>query len=461
MAGRAEIKVVGPSYQLADRKAACQRSVNWYMSQIEGLGEDKQVVLRSWPGLVDLAASLGGGTLRGSYNADGRWFVVAGTNLYEVVGSTYTLRGSIPGVGFASMKHGASQLVIVDGASGYVLNLSTNVLTQITSAGWLGSAWVEHLDGYFVFVDPATEVFYISAIDDGSSLDALDFSSADVQPDDIVTHRVNKRGLYLMGSRSIELWINSGEADFPFVRYNTTPIDVGVVGPRAACVAFDTLVWVGQTDRGAGIVYRMNGYQPQRISTQAVEEALAGATLADCTMWTFHAQGAEFVGVNAPGMAITWAYNAATQQWHECGELDASGNWKALRIDQVTFFAGEHYATAGTKLYQIANDVYALGSDALVRERTWPHLAAPSMEPIAYRGLELACTTGGGGNITLEISNDGGKTFGPPLMRSLGVIGRWMQRVRWLMLGTSRDRVFRLRCSDAVDLTIHSAAVVT
>jgi hypothetical protein len=78
---------------------------------------------------------------------------------------------------------------------------------------------------------------------------------------------------------------------------------------------------------------------------------------------------------------------------------------------------------------------------------------------VTYRGLELACTSGHGGNITLEISNDGGFTFGPPLIRSLGAVGRWMQRVRWLMLGAARDRVFRLRCSDAVPLTIHAAAV--
>jgi hypothetical protein len=34
-----------------------------------------------------------------------------------------------------------------------------------------------------------------------------------------------------------------------------------------------------------------------------------------------------------------------------------------------------------------------------------------------------------------------------------------MQRVRWLMLGASRDRVFRIRCTDAVPFSIHDAAV--
>jgi len=100
-----------------------------------------------------------------------------------------------------------------------------------------------------------------------------------------------------------------------------------------------------------------------------------------------------------------------------------------------------------------------LAGRVLVRERTWPHMQQPSMEPISFRGVELAMTTGHGGNVTLEISNDGGTTFGPPLLRSLGVMGRWMQRVRWHMLGASRDRVFRLRCTDAVPFVIHAASV--
>jgi hypothetical protein len=102
-----------------------------------------------------------------------------------------------------------------------------------------------------------------------------------------------------------------------------------------------------------------------------------------------------------------------------------------------------------------------LSGRTLVRERTWPHLTQPSMEPISFLGLELAMKTGSGGSVTLEVSNDGGFTFMAPLLRSLGAIGRWMQRIRWNGLGVSRDRVFRIRCSDDVPFAIHSAAINT
>jgi hypothetical protein len=217
--------------------------------------------------------------------------------------------------------------------------------------------------------------------------------------------------------------------------------------------------WIGQTRTGSGIVYRMSGHAPMRVSTRAIEQMLAKSTdLAGATMWTYQVDGHEFIGINAPGLATTLVYDAAMQQWHERAEWGSG--WAPLRVTSVCLVNGGQYAgDAQGNLYLIDQNTYTYGADPLVRERTWPHMVKASMEPITFRGLELACTTGHGGNVTLEISNDGGFTFGPRLMRSLGAIGRWMQKVRWLPLGTANDRVFRIRCSDPVPFNIHAVAI--
>lgn len=461
MAGRPYAQFIGPSEPTQDRKASAQRSINLYVATVDGGGEDKSAVLESAPGLLSLVTMPG--TVRGWAVARGVWYVVASDTLYSLTtAGVYTSIGTLATVsGYVSIKETRDQLVLVDGPNGYVYSFVTNTWGQITDPDWRGSKWVEELDGYSIFVDPDTDQFYLSAIDDASSLDALDFSSADSKPDDIVTHRVLKGELLLMGSRGIEPWVNSGD-EFPFTRYNSAPIDVGVVGKRAAVNAADTLYWVGQTGRGAVYVYEMQGHQPVRVSTQAVEEGLAKATdITQCTMWTYQAEGSEFVGINVPGMPTTWVWDASTRLWHERCDL-VDGDYTALRVDQVIYVNGNHYACSGSVIYKMSRDVYALGSDALSRERTWPHLIKPSMEPVAYRGLEVACTTGhdgSAGQIALEISNDGGYVFGPPLLRSLGAVGRRMQRIRWLMLGASRDRVFRVRVTDAVPLTLHGCTI--
>jgi hypothetical protein len=459
MAARREIKCVGPSAPLPDRKASVQRSINLFLRQITGLGEDKPVILESIPGLVERIDF--GAQVRGSFSNGKREFVVAGLTLYETTSGTAVSRGTINGSDWVTMEDGTGQLFIAAGANGYVLNMTSNVLAEVTDPDWRGSYDVAELNGVFIFIAlDQPDQFYISAIDDGSTLDALDFSSADAQPDDIVTVRVLKQEAYFFGDLSTEVWTFVGDSDFPLVRYNSTPIDIGIVGRRAAIKAADTLIFVGKTERGTGIVYMINGHQPQRISNEAVEAALqaSGVDLSECSMWARQGVGYEHVGINAPGMPTTWVFDAATREWHEQAEL-VDGEYTALRVDQVSQLGTAQHAIAGEKQYTVDASTYTLGGDVLVRERTWPHLISPSMEPVVYTGLELACTTGHGGNVTLEISNDGGFNFGPPLLRSLGAIGRWMQRVRWFPLGSARDRVFRLRCTDAVPFNIHGATV--
>lgn len=91
MAGTRVIQAIGPSYTLSDRKSAVQRAVNLFLTQIEGVGEDRPLILRSAPGMVQFEDM--GDTIRGMYNADGRWFIVAGETLYEIVGSAPVVRG--------------------------------------------------------------------------------------------------------------------------------------------------------------------------------------------------------------------------------------------------------------------------------------------------------------------------------------------------------------------------------
>ena len=454
MAGSKAVQCVGGSYYIADRKAAVQRSVNAYPEKLDG--DSMRMV--GTPGEVEIVAL--GSAVRGSKVVGSRMFWVAGSTLYEVAGGTATSRGTLStSSGFVGMDDNKTQLAIVDGVNLYVFTLATNVLTLIVSAGWRGSDEVQELDGYYILVDPETDQFYLTAIDDGTALDALDFSSADSAPDDIVTHRVSHRQLWLFGEYSTEIWINSGGADFPFVRYQSYTLDIGCVGKRACIAAADTLMWIGKTDRGSGIVYMASGNQPTRVSTIAVEKALQGSSdLSAATMWAYQIEGHEFIGINAPGLETTWVYDAAVQQWHERGEWDAG--WLPLRSKLVTAFDGEHYAgDEYGSLVRLDATVYSLAGRTLQRERTWPHLVQPSMEPVSYRGLELGMTTGSGGSITLEISNDGGYNFGPALIRSLGATGQWLSRIRWLGLGTALNRVFRLRMSDAVPFGINSGVI--
>ncbi len=98
------VACVGASYHLDDRKAAVQTAVNCYLEQIEGLGEERTLTQVSAPGLSQYLAL--GAEIRGQRNVEGRWFVVAGNGLFEIVAGAAIARGAIESAtGTVAMSH--------------------------------------------------------------------------------------------------------------------------------------------------------------------------------------------------------------------------------------------------------------------------------------------------------------------------------------------------------------------
>lgn len=62
--------------------------------------------------------------------------------------------------------------------------------------------------------------------------------------------------------------------------------------------------------------------------------------------------------------------------------------------------------------------------------------------------------------MVLEVSRDGGQTFLPlQKARSMGAVGQYLTRLRWLNLGNARQWVFRLRYSDTARPTLIGAYI--
>ena len=78
---------------------------------------------------------------------------------------------------------------------------------------------------------------------------------------------------YDAGSSGLET--TPGTSFFPFRRAAGGVINIGTGSPQSVCRADSSVWWVGLD----GIVYRSNGYNPQRVSTHAVEAIIGGDTV--------------------------------------------------------------------------------------------------------------------------------------------------------------------------------------
>lgn len=457
--------LVGPTYSLATRKASVQRSINYMLRALEPGNEPSRFVLEQVPGYATWATL--SSEIRGAWWTGSRLFVVAGATLYEVDSAgAATSRGTLlTSTGPVGMAQGLLQLMVVDGANGYILTLASNAFAQITDPDFPGAAVVGFLDGFFIIVPPGGQAFYLSdGVDNATSWDALDFASAESAPDDVLSLIVDHRESWFFGQYTTEPWFPGG-ADFYLTRNNGGIIEQGIVGPFACAKLDNSVFWVGQDRNGSGMVWRADGYTPKRVSTHAIEELLQTCTdLSAVQVWAYQDDGHTFLGIYGPGMETTPVYDASVGQWHERAEL-VNGDLAPWRGRVVCYAHGLHLiGGADGVLYRLDRTLNTNAGGTLTRQRISPHSAAPNAERAFYDSLKLVATVGEVGqgispSIELRYSNDGGYTWGNWMTRSLGAVGQYGTEVRWDRLGSARDRVWHIRCTDNARAEIIGEAI--
>jgi hypothetical protein len=315
---------VGPSNTLASPLADCERTVNLFTERTEPGTATTPAYLRGTPGIVPFA-SCGDSPLRGLFAQDGRCFAVAGTTFVEIdtITGAVTPYGPVATdtapVSMASNGTAGHQILVISGGFGYIFDLVALTLSAALGGDFPATARMcAFMDGYFLVLVFGTRRFQISALEDGTSWDALDVAERSEGSDDIVTLIRNHREIWLMGTQTSEVWYDTGDPLFPFAPVGGVFVEAGSAAAWGAVRADNTLIWLDRDERGAGIVRRADGYTPARISTYAVERALAAAPELDrAQAFAEQTEGHLFYWLYIPGLETTWVYDVGEGLWHE------------------------------------------------------------------------------------------------------------------------------------------------
>ena len=317
-----------------------------------------------------------------------------------------------------------------------------------------------------IFNRATTGQFFISGLND-VTFDALDIATAEGSPDDLVGIISDHRDLWLFGTKTTEVWFNSGNADFPFERIQGAFIEHGCAAAFSIAKMNNTVFWLGQDDKGKGVVYMATGYQPQRISTHAVEQAIQGySNISSATAYAYQQDGHFFYVLNFPSAGTTWVFDSSTGFWHE-RVYNNAGTLERHRGDCYAFAHGKHVVGdyANGKLYELSLTTYTDDSVGIVRQRVSPHVTSGDRW-IYYNSFQLDIVTGVGLDGTgqgtdpqamLQFSDDGGHSWSNEKWVDIGAIGQRKTRAKWNRLGRSRDRVFKITITDPVPVTIIGA----
>jgi hypothetical protein len=430
-------------------------------------------VLRQCPGYTEVC-ELPEWPVRGLLTINGRTFAVGGSSFYELdvtAGYAVTNYGGVSTDGrtvtMLSNGEAGSQLLVNSNLRGWVFDLdATDPIAEVMT--FPPSRTVTFIDGYAVALDAVTSTFALSGFEDFTSWDALDTQQRQMGADRTITLGVNHRELIVMGEYTSELWYNSGDATFPFVPRDGVFLEVGSAASRSGANVDNAWHWLGQSAQGGRVAFRLDGYSPKRISTDAIEQAWTAYPVIDDAVgygaiWEGHA----WYVLTFPSEGKTWVFDTATGAWHErlTWRPDV-GEYTAYRgIVHTVTGPGVHLigdAHSG-RIFALSPTVYTDDEYPLRWLRRCPHVTTNGGR-VTYRRAELelergvGLTTGQGSDpqVGLRWSRDKGHSWGDAQWRSAGAIGEYGDGygVAWRRLGRGRSRTFEVTGSDPVPFTL-------
>lgn len=379
-------------------------------------------------------------------------------------GDTMVVTARTPGTGAnatvttETMTNGAWGGGVLDGGTVWTV-------TAITDADFPGASAVDFLDGYTIFTEPDSGRWFVSDLYAATTLDALDFATAEGSPDDLVRVFVDHREVIAFGTKSIEVYSDTGGADFPFSRIEGAFIERGCIAAGSIAKMDNSVFFIGN-DR---MIYRLQGYAPVRISTSDVEEVLRKATdIADAEGWTYSLAGHHVYVLTLPTTGITLAYYAQTNLWHQMRSgTEQTGRWRAqwscLAFGKT--LVGDYL---GGNVYELDLDTYTENS----AQRRWvvrtPGLYADGavarmdlLELECELGVGIATGQGSAPTVMMRTSDDGGHTWSPERTGSIGAMSVTKRRhVRWRRNGSFEQRIIEFSGADPVKTTLFGLRLV-
>jgi hypothetical protein len=449
------VPIFGIGNQGKSANVNAQERVNLFV-ELQSEPEKNILTLYPTPGLVTFV-NFGTSPIRGMYEKGDLMYVAHSNKLY-----TLSNNGTMTDIGTLSSYGGrvvfadnGTQIMLVDGTYGYIYNATTATFTQISDADFPGADCVAFFNGRFVVNKPNTGQFFISALYDGFVWDALDYATAESDPDNIVRLMVEGGQLVIFGDRTTEFWGDSGAADFPYARIGSAAIEWGLAARWSLSKFMDSLIFLRKNRLGQVQVCVQSGSSSMAVSTPEIDYILSQySTVSDATGFAYMLSGHPMYQINFPNANASWLYDGQSKSWSKL-QYGASGRHRA-EIQQQLLNKSYVSDYENGKLYRFAEGVYTDDGEMIVREFVTRHQANGNLLHFSSLWLEMESGVGlqtGQGSapqVMMQISRDGGHEWGAEVWRDIGATGKYKTRALFNRLGAARDWLFKFRVTDPI-----------
>ena len=466
-----QIPIIGGSSKHSSKDVNYQRCVNLFYAPSGSNGRGGEGVLLHTPGKQLVCEQAGASSVRALINVNDSVYAVIDNFVYKLTIDDNTMTATLSSslgelstvVGRVSAAYNPTQIMIVDGSSsGYIITTATDTFAAITDVDFTGGTSVVFLDSYFIYNEPNSAFMHATAINDGTSIAALDVATAEGNPDKLRTLLVDKRELWAIGERSVEIWFvdPNNATGFPLSRRDGAFVDQGCAAAGSAINVDNTMMWLDNRR----YVVMVQQYSPQVISTPDISrEFQSYSRVDDAVSYTYVDRGQLFYVISFPTVKKTWAYCLVTQQWHEKAYLNQDDELEADRSYCAVQYKGYYLIgdNQSGKIYVLKDNVYTDNGDPVRRIRTTSPLNVENKQ-ITVDCLELhmeqaTAPIGTQGYIYLRYSNDGGYHWSEELPANMGLTGQYAKRVTWNRLGMAKEWMFEFIVQDNIPVVLIDA----
>lgn len=250
--------------------------VQSYPRNLEPVAIDNKIAkgqLRMTAGAIPFGT--GPGIDRGGTSWNDQCYRVMGTKFVKVDGSgAVTIIGDVGGTGPCTFDAGFDRLAIRSGTSLFYYDGMN--LTQVTDEDLgpvIDMIWI---DGFYMTTDGTSVV--VTELSDPYQVLPLKYGSAEEDPD-MVTGLIKLRDeASVVGRYTIQVFRNVGGNGFPFTTIKGATIPYGCVSASAKCLFAETFAFVGSAKNEALGVRLAGQASSTKISTRAVDDALAAVS---------------------------------------------------------------------------------------------------------------------------------------------------------------------------------------
>lgn len=410
----------------------------------------------------------------------------------EIIGTINTFSGNV------SFADNGRQLMLVDGSNGWIYDYTKATFTQITDEYFPGNdgqnapSSVVCLDTYFIINAPKTNSYYWSHpsyeyLDENEVYQNYDPAVKNgywtplqtgqkiARPGNILKIVDTNNMIWLFGNNSIEVHYDTGIQPQVWSRYEGAIIEVGIAAIDSAARYANNIFWLGSDRNGTVGVFTNDSFSPKRISTRGIEQIInLMPRYDDCVGNVYSQSGHTFYIMQFLAAKKTLVYDIVTGAWHERTYIDKDTGelscWKGMF--SVYNYSENIFGDLDTDAYYWLDQQYyknddpdGVGVNYIKCVKTTPILWSngnrvriDSLQPILQQGTGtvLNSVDGIGQNPTMQIaiSRDSGNSFTTERSVNIGAIGRYGYRSRLLTWGVGRNLVFKLTCTDPVQVII-------